>query len=378
MTTSEPTPNETGAGTAPPARPRAVFFDGLSNRKHAVELRLTHDGIDIFEGGLGIAHWAYGGLRNAEGPPHLLRLASVSAMSLARLEVHDPVLQAEIRARCGGLIASPATARAHTVRIVGWSIAAVASIVLVVIYGVPVVAERLTPLIPPSFEQRMGDASEQQIKLMFGDRACTNPGGKAALSKLVNTLAQAGGLQVDLRSDALPSPLPNAFALAGGRIYLLDGLLQRADSVDELAGVLAHELGHAAHRDHVRSMIHNGGTSFLIGLLFGDVTGSSAAIFATRALLDSSYSRDAETSADAFAIGVMHKLGRSPKPLGDFLFRITGAEKNRSFSILASHPLTEERQAIMAGADRANTGPELLTAPEWQALKNICRGMRGQ
>ena len=58
--------------------------------------------------------------------------------------------------------------------------------------------------------------------------------------------------------------------------------------------MLAHELGHLKHRDNMRKLIYNGGTSFLIGLLFGDVTGSSALIFASRSLVTASYSREAE------------------------------------------------------------------------------------
>ena len=76
----------------------------------------------------------------------------------------------------------------------------------------------------------------------------------------------------------------------------------------------------------MRGLIHNGGTSFLIGLLFGDITGSSALIFASRTLVTSSYSREAEQNADSFAIDVMHRLGRSPKPMGELLFRVTGKE----------------------------------------------------
>jgi predicted Zn-dependent protease len=50
----------------------------------------------------------------------------------------------------------------------------------------------------------------------------------------------------------LASPVPNAFALPGGRIYLLNGLLQKAESADEIAGVIAHEMGHVSHRDQTR------------------------------------------------------------------------------------------------------------------------------
>jgi predicted Zn-dependent protease len=119
-------------------------------------------------------------------------------------------------------------------------------------------------------------------------------------------------------------------------------------------------------------MIYNGGTSFLIGLLFGDVTGSSAVIFASRSLVTSSYSRDAEQNADSFAIDVMEKLGRSPKPMGELLFRVTGKEGNKALSILASHPLTEDRLKRMSDADRPAGGQPLLTATEWAALKSIC------
>jgi len=76
------------------------------------------------------------------------------------------------------------------------------------------------------------------------------------------------------------------------------GLLAKAENADEIAGILAHELGHLRHRDGTRNLIYNGGTSFLIGLLFGDITGSGALIFASRSLVTASYSREAEQNAD--------------------------------------------------------------------------------
>ena len=148
--------------------------------------------------------------------------------------------------------------------------------------------------------------------------------------------------------------------------------MQKAESADELAGVIAHEMGHISHRDQMRMMIQRGGTSFLLGFLLGDVTGSSTIMFAARSLFEGSYSREAEANADAFAIETMHTLGRSPAPLGEILFRITGAQGSRVIGILASHPLTEDRRALMRREDRAPTGPEILSTAEWQALKSIC------
>ena len=93
----------------------------------------------------------------------------------------------------------------------------------------------------------------------------------------------------------------------------------------------------------------------MIGLLFGDFTGSAAVIFAGRRLTQASYTREAERNADDFAIRTMHALGRSPAPMGELLFRITGAQGN-TIGILASHPLTEERRELMRREDRPITG----------------------
>ena len=136
--------------------------------------------------------------------------------------------------------------------------------------------------------------------------------------------------------------------------------------------MIAHELGHLAHRDNMRGLIYNGGTSFLIGLLFGDITGSSAMIFASRTLITSSYSREAETDADTFSIAVMQKLGRPPKAMGELMLRVTGKEGGKGLSIISTHPLTEDRLARMSKEDQTPRGPPLLSDAEWQALKGIC------
>ena len=118
--------------------------------------------------------------------------------------------------------------------------------------------------------------------------------------KLVDRRRETAGLDKSVQTAVLSTPVPNAFALPGGTVYLFNGLLAKAENPDEIAGVLAHELGHLKHRDGTRNLIYNGGTSFLIGLLFGDITGSGALIFASRSLVTSSYSREAERTPTVF------------------------------------------------------------------------------
>ena len=366
---------EAGAETKP-GQP-VIFFDGVSSRRRRVTLTLG-DALEIAElnevqAESTVTRWAYADIRRADSPAGILRLTATSAPPLARLEIRDISLAAEIVARCLRLDEHQTTRRG-VAKIVGWSVAAAVSIVCVVLFGVPLAADRLAPLVPKPIERRIGDASEVQVKTIFGRSTCTDPAGQAAFSKLVNRLRDAAGLDDDsMTAGVLPSSVPNAFALPGGKVYVLKALIDKAKSPDELAGILAHELGHLKHHDNMRGLIYNGGTSFLIGLLFGDVTGSSAVIFASRSVVEASYSREAETNADTFAIDIMHALGRSPKPAAELMFRITGKEGGSGFAnILASHPLTEDRLARMTKEDRPASGPPLLTDTEWQALKGIC------
>jgi predicted Zn-dependent protease len=171
--------------------------------------------------------------------------------------------------------------------------------------------------------------------------------------------------------SVLKSETVNAITLPGGRIYVFEGLLDAAQSPDELASVISHELGHVAGRDGLRKLLQSGGSSFLLGLLFGDVTGGAAIIFAAQAMIDSRYSRDAERAADAFSAMAMLALGRSPKPLGIFLSRIDGGGAS-SLAFISSHPVTAERLKAMEDQDKPATGDPLLAPGEWSSLKAIC------
>ena len=348
----------------------AVYFDGTSSRRRLVTLEFN-DRLEITEYEHTLAAWSYADIRRADSPSGTLRVTCLAAPALARLEIRDAAVAAELISRCTQLDEN-IPGRRGVARVVGWSLAATVSIVAVVLFGVPLAADRLTPLVPQSFERRLGDVAEGQVKTLFGGKVCDNAPGQAAFTKLVNAIRESAGLDPSIQSVVLSSPIPNAFALPGGKVYVFSGLLAKADNADEVAGILAHELGHLKHRDGTRNLIYNGGTSFLIGLLFGDITGSGALIFASRSLITASYSREAEQNADTFAIDSMHRLGRSPKPMGELMFRVTGKEGDRNLSILASHPLTEDRLARMSREDRPPSGPPLLTAGEWTSLKAIC------
>jgi len=364
-------PIDHGAREAPLPRPggSVIYFDGTSSQRRAVTLRFL-DRLEIIgEGERTLGVWAYADIRRADSPAGMLRVSCVAAPALARLEVRDTAIAAELVARSVRMDENAPGRGVAT--IVGWSLAATASIIAIVLFGVPLAADRLTPLVPDVLERRLGDVADRQVKAVFGDKVCDNAAGQQAFAKLVTALREGAGLDTSVQSGVLATQVPNAFALPGGRVYLFNGLLAKAENPDEIAGVLAHELGHLKHRDNMRGLIHGGGTSFLIGLLFGDITGSGALIFASRTLVTTSHSREAEQNADQFAIDIMHRLGRPTKPMGELLFRITGKE-GKGLSIISSHPLTQDRLAEMSREDRPASGPPLLTPDEWKSLKSIC------
>ena len=352
----------------------AVFFDGRSSRRRIVALAFN-DRLEIADpaapDGPPLAVWPYDAMRRVDSPEGALRLACTMAPPLARLELRDPAEQDNILRLCGSLDGPGSTAPISVRRIVAASIAAAAAIIAMAWFGMPVLANRLAAVMPYSWEKSLGEAVDSQVLSLFGN-TCAKPKGTAALRKLLRRLQTVANLPIPPDPAVLRSTIANAFALPGGRIYVLSGLLKISETPDELAGVLSHELGHVAHRDGLRRLIRDGGTSFLVGLMFGDVTGSGAVLLAGRSVLSASYTRDDESGADRFAVSIMRGVERPTAPLGALLQRITGPDRAEAPSILASHPLTVERKTKLEAENVPATGPALLDDGEWQDLKRIC------
>ncbi len=361
-----------------------IFFDGTTSARHDVSVELDRSGLLVraAEGHL-LARWPYGDLEQLSAHEGMLRLGRIGNPVLARLEIHDPALATAIDDLAATVDRTGAAERRGRTKVVAWSTAAVVSLVLVGIFGVPAIADRLTPFVPNAVERRFGEAVDAQVRSMLDTgrkgqafecgHADAEKQGRAALDRLVGRLEAAASLAMPLKVAVLRKPEANAIALPGGHIYVFEGLIGKAQDPDEVAGVLAHEIGHVAHRDGTRSVLQAAGLSFLFGMVLGDFVGGGAVIIATKSLLQTSYSREVERRADAFGSELITTLGGDPRALGAILVRIDGTN-HPGMKLLVDHPDTKDRLAAINAAVRPKAAAALLTPAEWAALKRICAG----
>lgn len=156
---------------------------------------------------------------------------------------------------------------------------------------------------------------------------------------------------LDWKFYVVNSDAVNAFAVPGGFIYVNRGLIERATRLDQLAGVLGHEIGHIVERHSVEQMKKATGANIGITLLctltsICDSGLSQVAINAGASALFAKYSRSAEMEADSQAVVNVIDAGINPAGIPEF-FQVLIAERRRNPGLLenffSSHPLEESR-----------------------------------
>ncbi len=355
----------------------ARYFDGTSNRAHPVEVRATENLEIRAENGELIANWAWNNLRRQDGTEQQLRLTTITANEGESLEIVDEALIATIRQLAPDLARRKKTdggSANHTIFLV---IAAAVIFIGLFLYSIPQLASVIAPLVPHTVEKRFGDAVYPHILKALDanpDAVCDARPGQAALAKLVAPILAAANFEQPPIIEVIASDQQNAFALPGGRIILLKGLIESAGDPSQVAGVLAHELGHVHHHHHMALLIEAAGRTYLVAMLFGDFIGSAAIIAGTNAMLGSSFSRKLETEADDYGLEIIGKSGISAKGMADFLELINkGETESSAMRFLSTHPVTSERIAKFRAAMSQLNDKPLLNDQEWGALQGICQ-----
>ena len=150
------------------------------------------------------------------------------------------------------------------------------------------------------------------------------------------------------------------------------------NSEAELAGVVAHEIGHVISRDPTRHALRSAGSIGVLGLIFGDFAGGAIVLFVTEQLIEAQYSQGAEAEADVFAHDLMQRADLSPAALAVMFERfrtLAGGDAEGFIGHFLSHPRLGDRIAAAREAVPEGFQPRPLLDPgEWRALQGICEG----
>lgn len=362
--------------------PRLAWFGRYSDGRTAafarVEARLGEDRLQIDgEDGMPRATWPHDEVRLVDGPDARGAIRLGRRGSDARLSIADGDALRALELHCKALHKSISDETPWRV-IAIWSGAAVAALAFLIFGVIPYLADHASQWVSPRLEAQLGDRLADFVMSFMVAREdkdhaeCTNPKGRAALAKLIAPLEAQLPLRNKLRVRVINSKVINAIALPGDEVLLFKGLIDFAKGPNEVAGVLAHEMGHEKLEHPTRLVIRESGTAFLVGLVMGDIFGGSAISIAGTGLLVTAFSRDAEAAADAEAVTLMRNAGLDVAPFGAFFQRLNAEKGDGEIPIpfLRTHPPSDQRAKLIAAAPTG--GRQALTPAAWQDLKAIC------
>ena len=221
----------------------------------------------------------------------------------------------------------------------------------------PATGGTMLSFMSPDEESRLGSEEHPKLVKAFGGEVA-DPALRAYVQSVGTLLARTSELpELNFTFTVLDTDMVNAFALPGGYVYITRGILSLANTEAEMAGVLAHEIGHVTARHaaqrHSRSVLAGLGVG-AVAILTGsrglaELAGSGAGVHLA------SYSREHELEADTLGVRYLARAGFDTRAMASFLAnlrahsrldaRIQGLppDKVDEANLLATHPRTVER-----------------------------------
>ena len=358
-----------------PAYP-ARFNDGQSAAVLPVTVRVDPGGLILeAEDGGQQDHWAWSEVRlvdaATQGRP--VRVSNRERPG-ARLTFDDSEILSTLQSQAPYLQREPFTWR-RARPMLGLAGIGVA-LMLFLIYGLPLVARPIAGFVPIEWEEDVGKQTVVIVNRIFagGKKSCDGSDGVQALNKVTERLLATVETPYRVQVTVADSGIVNALAAPGGQVVIFRGLIDKAQTAEEVTGVLAHELAHVVHRHPTQGMITMMGWSALLAAFSGGASFSGEVLAELAAhLATSAYSRDLEAEADAKAVEMLSAAGIDRGGLVSFFRTIQGMESTglNIPEYLSSHPLTQNRIEAIEGTKPGASGPA-MSARDWQDLRKIC------
>ncbi len=204
------------------------------------------------------------------------------------------------------------------------------------------------------------------------------------IDEIGQTLVHGAGPQpYEYTFTVLQDDTLNAQAVFGGNIFLNTGMILRVRNVSELAGVIGHEIGHVVHRhmaDNYRRAQEAGllRKAAVIGSVIGGVNPGAVDLLTSYGALGllNTFTREAETEADAFAVDLLPRAGYDPNGIATMFETLTAVDNSRTPAFFSSHPASEDRTRTTKALIAAKTLPADLKREDNGKLEIIQHRVR--
>lgn len=241
-----------------------------------------------------------------------------------------------------------------------------AIVLLVGFVSFPLLSGLIAPLVPDRVQDAVG-AEMVQDTAAHGS-FCNEAKGIAALERLATRLAGAAPYETTFKIYVSDQEVLNAFAAPGGHLVIFKPIIAQADSPEEVAGVLAHEMGHVVEDHPAEGLVEAVGYG-----LFGFITpGEGETKEVAKALLTNHHSRSDELDADRVGVELLNAAGIDSRGLIAFFERMKqqGNDVPGAVQFLSTHPSGDTRRAKLEKF--ISEGQPALSEDDWAALQAIC------
>jgi predicted Zn-dependent protease len=358
-------------GTAGGRRWRATLHEGqgASETRRDVEVSVAPAGLFIHTRSAGPVLWPYKGTKYQSGG--LPRFDRDKDTLIVTSKDIVPAIEAT-HAEALALMRSSAI----SLRDVGMAAAAVGIVVAgalaIWFLLIPLIGRLASGAVPVAWEEKMGESVAASFKEQHG--SCEDPSLVSAIAEITARLERAAPPSpYKFRVSLSRNDMVNAFAAPGGYIVVCRGLIEHAESPEEVAGVLAHEMEHVRQRHVTGAIFRDASLAVAIGLSAGDA-GSLATLATTLGSLQ--FRRDDELSADSAGMASLIRAQIDPRGMIAFFRKLalSGDSLPDAASFLSTHPATSDRiETLERLAKPASASVPLRSSSSWPTLRQACR-----
>lgn len=245
---------------------------------------------------------------------------------------------------------------------IGLVVGTLVAVVAAIVWLAGVAAEALSDSIPPEVDEAIGEQAWQAVAGPQSAR-CTNPEPLRYVQSVAAPLVEAlGPTPFEFRFAVVESKEVNAFALPGGFVTVNMGLLEAAETGEEVAAVLGHEIQHVIGRHGTERILRQlGGTTVLYAVFGGTDIGIPAQLLSD--FLHTAYDRDQERESDEHGRALLMKAGLDPSGMARFFERLAKSGMTPP-ELLSTHPDPGGRAEAAARAAKGFVARRKLPQPK--------------